>query len=163
MGGKKNTDIEKEQLRRKTKTIKVLHSCSRMELPKISMEGKWLAELGFQIGDKLQVEYGNRYICISHAMDIYQPLAVHEPDTVYAAGMAGSENSGQEELKTKYIKVTASMHARKKMTRWGQEYYYSENSKISMEGKWLEKAGFLTGNRIQVDYQENFICIYPAV
>ncbi len=92
MGRKKNTDIEKEQPCRKTKTIKVLHSCSRMELPKISMEGKWLEELGFQIGDRLQVKYGNQYICISHAADIHQPLAVHEQDTAYGAGMADSEN-----------------------------------------------------------------------
>lgn len=163
MGRKKHTDIEKEQLCRKTKIIKVLRSCSHMELPKISMEGKWLEELGFRIGDRLQVEYGDRYICISHTADIFQPLAVHEPETVYAAGIADSENSGRKELKRKHVKVAASMHSRKKMTRWGQESCYSEHSKISMEGKWLEKAGFLTGNRIQVDYQENFICIYPAV
>lgn len=163
MGRKKNTDIEKEQLCRKSKTIKVLHACSRMELPKISMEGKWLEELGFQIGDRLQVEYGNRYICISHAAEMHQPPAVHEPDTAYAAGLADSEISGREDLKTKHIKVAASMHIRKKITGWGQGFYYPEHSRISMEGKWLEKAGFLTGDRIQVDYQENFICIYPAV
>lgn len=163
MEKKKNTNIEKEQPCRKTKTIKVLHSCSCMELPKISMEGKWLEELGFQIGDRLHVKYGSRYICISHAADIHQPLAVCEPDTAYAAGMAYSEVSGREDLKTKHIKVAASMHARKKMTGWGQGFYYPEHSRISMEGKWLEKAGFLTGSRIQVDYQENFICIYPAV
>lgn len=60
MGKKKNTDIENEQPYRKTKTIKILHSCSRMELLKISMEGKWLEELGFQNGDRLQVKYGNQ-------------------------------------------------------------------------------------------------------
>ncbi len=163
MGRKKNTDIEKEQPCRKTKTIKVLHSCSRMELPKISMEGKWIEELGFQIGDRLQVKYGNQYICISHAADIHQPLAVHEQDTAYGAGMADSENLVREGLKTKHIKVAASMHTRKKMTGWEQGFYYPEHSRISMEGKWLEKAGFLTGSRIQVDYQENFICIHPAV
>lgn len=163
MGTKKNTAVEKGQPCRKTKTLKILHSCSRMELPRISMEGKWLEELGFQIGDRLQVEYGNRYICIRHDADMPQPLAVHEPDAAYAAGMAESEDSGWECLKTKHIKVAASMHTRKKMTGWGQGFYYPEHSRISMEGKWLEKAGFLTGNRIQVDCQENFICIYPAV
>ena len=35
--------------------------------------------------------------------------------------------------------------------------------KISMEGKWLEKAGFFVGKRLQVEYQKNAICIYPAV
>lgn len=134
-----------------------------MELPRISMEGKWLEELGFQIGDRLQVEYGNRYICIRHDADMPQPLAVHEPDAAYAAGMAESEDSGWECLKTKHIKVAASMHTRKKLTGWGQGFYYPEHSRISMEGKWLAKAGFLTGNRIQVDCRENFICIYPAV
>ena len=134
-----------------------------MELPRISMEGKWLEELGFRIGDRLQVEYGNRYICIRHDADMQPPLAVHEPDAAYAAGMAESGALGWECLKTKHIKVAASMHTRKKMTGWGQGFYYPEHSRISMEGKWLEKAGFLTGNRIQVDCQENFICIYPAV
>lgn len=163
MGRKKNTAVQKGQPCRKTKTLKILHSCSRMELPKISMEGKWLEELGFRIGDRLQVEYGNRYICICHAAAMPQPLAVHEPDAAYAAGLAESGDSGWEGLKTKHIKVAASMHARKKMTGWGQGFYYPEHSRISMEGKWLEKAGFLTGNRIQVDCRENFIRIYPAV
>ena len=125
------------------------------------MEGKWLEELGFQIGESLQVKYGSRYICISHAA-IHQPPAVYEPDTAYAAGMAYSENPGRENLKTKHIKVSASMHTRKKMTGWGQGFYYPEHSRISMEGKWLEKIGFYAGNRIQVDYWENCICIYPA-
>lgn len=163
MGKKKNTDIENEQPCQKTKIIKILHSCLRMELPKISMEGKWLEELGFQIGDRLQVKYGSQYIWISHAADIHQPLSVYEQGTAYGAGMADSENLEQEGLKTKHIKVAASIHTRKKMTGSGQGFYYSEHSRISMEGKWLEKAGFLTGSRIQVDYQENFICIHPAV
>lgn len=120
MGKKKHTNIDEEQPCRKTKTIKVLHSCSRIELPKISMEGKWLEELGFQIGDRLQVEYGDRYICISRATDKCRPLEVHEPDAAYAAGMEGSKNAGREDLKTKHVKVAASMRIRKKMTGWGQ-------------------------------------------
>ncbi len=155
MEKKKRTDLENGQACRKT--IKVLYSCSRMGLPKISMEGKWLEKLGFQIGDRLQVEYGDQYICISHAADTGQSLAVHEQDAVYAAEMTDSKK-----LKTKNIKVTASMHVRKRFAGGGQGLYYPEHSKISMEGKWLEKAGFHTGDRIQVDYQENFICIYPA-
>lgn len=35
--------------------------------PKIQMEGKWLEELGFHIGDKLNVEYGNGAIRITLA------------------------------------------------------------------------------------------------
>lgn len=159
----KNACLEKRQESKKTKTISVLHSCSRMGLPKISMEGKWLEELGFQIGDSLQVEYGNQYICISHAVDMNRPLAVHEPDRAYAAGAGDSENPKPGDLKTKYMKVTASIHVRNKNTACGQGLYYPKHSRISMEGKWLEKAGFLAGNRLCVDYQENSICIYPAV
>ncbi len=35
--------------------------------PKIQMEGKWLEELGFHIGDRLNVEYGNGAIHITLA------------------------------------------------------------------------------------------------
>lgn len=33
--------------------------------PRISIAGGWLEELGFHIGDKLQVEYGEGYLHIS--------------------------------------------------------------------------------------------------
>ncbi len=155
--------MEKGQTRRKTKIIKVLHSCSRTGVPKISMEGKWLEQLGFQIGDRLQVEYGSRYICIRHAVDRYQPLAVYEPGTAYAAEAADSGNPGREDLKTRNMKVTSSIHVKKGYAGGGQGMYYPERPRISMEGKWLEQLGFQTGNRLQVDYRENSICIYPAV
>lgn len=158
--GEKTIDKKKRQACQKTKFIKIQHSCSRMELPKISIEGKWLEDIGFQIGDILQVKYADRYICISHAPSV-QPLAVNEPVTVYSAE---PEYRGvPEDLKTKQIKVAASMRVRQKFTNAGQGFYYPEHSKISMEGKWLEKAGFFAGNRIQVDYRENFICLCPAV
>ncbi|MCM1046140.1 MAG: type I toxin-antitoxin system SymE family toxin [Candidatus Gastranaerophilales bacterium] len=35
--------------------------------PKISIAGLWLEELGFHVGDKLQVEYGEGYLHISRA------------------------------------------------------------------------------------------------
>lgn len=158
--GEKTADKKKRQECQKTKFIKIQHSCSRMELPKISIEGKWLEDIGFQIGDMLQVEYADRYICISHAPAV-QPLAVNEPDTAYLATLEDSGNS--ENLKTKQIKVASSIRVRQNFANAGQGFYYPERSKISMEGKWLEKAGFLAGNRIQVDYRENFICFCPAV
>lgn len=44
-----------------TKTIKVLYSTnyhkSSTPIPRIQMEGKWLQELGFAVGDLLTVEY----------------------------------------------------------------------------------------------------------
>ena len=64
MGTKKNTAVQKGQPCRKTKTLKILHSCSHMELPKISMEGKWLEKAGFFVGKQLQVEYQENAICI---------------------------------------------------------------------------------------------------
>ena len=160
MQGKKTANLEQSQSGKKIKSIKVLHSCSHADRPKISMEGKWLEQLGFHIGDRLQVSYRDRYIFISHAVDEGQPLAVHEPADTYLAGMEGSRD--MEDVKNKQIKVASSIHV--KQTAWhGGSLYYPERSKISMEGKWLEKAGFCTGDRIQVEYQENSICIYPAV
>lgn len=35
------------------------------QFPKISIAGLWLEELGFHVGDKLQVEYGEGYLHIS--------------------------------------------------------------------------------------------------
>lgn len=49
----------------KTKKIKVAYS-NRMDAvhPMIRMEGKWLEELGFSIGTRLMVEYGEGSIRI---------------------------------------------------------------------------------------------------
>lgn len=159
MQGKKTANLEKSQSGKKIKSIKVLHSCSHADRPKISLEGKWLEQLGFHIGDRLQVSYRDRYIFISHAADEGQPLAVHELADTYLAGMEGSWD--MEDVKNKQIKVASSIHV--KQTAWhGGSLYYPERPKISMEGKWLEKAGFFVGKRLQVEYQENAICIYPA-
>ncbi len=169
MQEKKVVNLKQSQSEKKIKSIKVLHSNSHADRPKISMEGKWLEQLGFYIGDKLQVSYSDRFIFISHVMDEEQPLEVREPDAAYMTGMESSQNMGQtdscqkrEDVKSRQIKVASSVHVRQ--TAWhGGSLYYPERSKISMEGKWLEKAGFCTGDRIQVEYQENSICIYPAV
>lgn len=159
MQGKKIANLEKSQSEKKIKSIKVLHSCSHAGRPKISMEGKWLEQLGFHIGDRLQVSYRDRYIFISHAVDEGQPLAVHELADTYLAGMEGSRD--MEDVKKKQIKVASSVHV--KQTAWhGGSLYYPERPKISMEGKWLKKAGFFVGKQLQVEYQENAICIYPA-
>lgn len=169
MQEKKTSNLEKSQSDKNIKSIKVLHSNSHVDRPKISMEGKWLEQLGFHIGDKLQVKYGDRFIFISHAMDGEEyPLAVHEPADVYLAGKENSCDMGQacdsrkqEEVKIKQIKVASSMHVRQ--TAWyGGSLYYPERPKISMEGKWLEKAGFFVGKQLQVEYQVNAIRIYPA-
>lgn len=169
MQGKKFANLEQSQSEKKIKSIKVLHSNSHADRPKISMEGKWLEQLGFHIGDKLQVSYSDRFIFISHVMNEEQPLEVWEPAEAYMTGMESSQDMGQtdscqkrEDIKSRQIKVASSVHVRQ--TAWhGGSLYYPERSKISMEGKWLEKAGFCTGDRIQVEYQENSICIYPAV
>lgn len=169
MQGKKTANLEQSQSGKKIKSIKVLHSCSHAGRPKICMEGKWLEQVGFHIGDKLQVSYSDRFIFISHAMDGGQPLAVREPAAAYMTGMESSLDMGQagacqkrEDVKNRRIKVASSVHVRQ--TAWrGGSLYYPEHSKISMEGKWLEKAGFCTGDRLRVEYQKNSICIYPAV
>ena len=167
MQKKKHKNSEHGQLDKKMKSLKVLHSNSHADRPKISMEGKWLEQLGFHIGDKLQVKYGDKFIFISHAMDGEEdPLAVHEPEDAYLSGKGNSQNTGQagdsqklEDTKSKQIKVASSIHVRQ--AAWGS-LYYPERSKISMEGKWLDMAGFHAGDRVQVEYWENAICIYPA-
>lgn len=76
----------------KTKNIKVQYS-SRMSdssgyygsrytaYPKIQMEGKWLQELGFNVGDQLKVEYKEGSIRIN---PIPKPvLMVAEPTADY--------------------------------------------------------------------------------
>ncbi len=168
MQGTKTANLEKSQSDKKIKSIKVLHSNSHADRPKISMEGKWLEQLGFHIGDKLRVRYGDKFIFISHAMDGEQPLAVHEPPDAYMTGKGNSQNTEPagdiqklEDTKSKQIKVASSMHVRQ--TVWhGGSLYYPERSKISMEGKWLDMAGFHAGDRVQVEYWENAIRIYPA-
>lgn len=80
----------------KTKNIKVQYS-SRMSggsgyygssrytsYPKIQMEGKWLQELGFNVGDKLNVEYEEGSIRISLAPQ--EVLMVAEPAAKYGTG-----------------------------------------------------------------------------
>ena len=52
-----------------TKTIKVQYSTRYTgkrysEVPKIQMEGKWLEAIGFSVGDKIRVDYGDGKIII---------------------------------------------------------------------------------------------------
>ncbi len=76
----------------KTKNIKVQYSSrctgsgygSRYAYhPKIQMEGKWLEELGFHIGDSLQIEYEEGSIRITPAPNTLMMVA--EQETSYAA------------------------------------------------------------------------------
>ena len=165
MQQKEKRSSKQSQAYRKTKSIKVLHSNAHADRPKISMEGKWLEQLGFHIGDRLLVEYVNKAIFISHIVDPEQPLAVHEPSSTYLADANDlGKTSGcrkQETIMKKHIKVTSSIHVRQNF-KPGESFYYPEHSKISMEGRWLDAAGFHTGDRIQVEYWKNAICIYPA-
>ena len=50
--------------------------------PKIQMEGKWLEALGFNVGDRLQVEYDENGIHITHAPEL-EPMMVAEPTAEY--------------------------------------------------------------------------------
>lgn len=77
----------------KTKKMKVLYSSrtsqrdfhwgppnKETQTPKISMEGKWLAALGFHIGDAIEVAYEDNCIRITPAP---QPLMVCEEAVSY--------------------------------------------------------------------------------
>mgnify|MGYP002512495915 CR=1 FL=1 len=52
--------------------------------PRISLEGKWLEELGFHIGDRILLECGDGYINIRPAGDWGQAAMVCEASEVYA-------------------------------------------------------------------------------
>lgn len=84
----------KEKNTKKSKLIKVAYSsCERKRntalLPKIKMEGKWLEELGFHIGDRLVVEYGEGSIHITHADAEGRPAVVCEDAAEYGAASMG--------------------------------------------------------------------------
>lgn len=54
----------------KKKQIKVCKGCTKdhIPVPKITMQGQWLKELGFSIGDSLAVVYNeNQIIILKHA------------------------------------------------------------------------------------------------
>lgn len=79
----------------KTKNMKVLYSTRTrgssnysyencyIETPKISMEGKWLEALGFNIGAKIQVDYEEGAIHIHLAPSEPQPAMVCETELSY--------------------------------------------------------------------------------
>lgn len=87
----------KEKSTKKSKLMKVAYSaCTRkgdrpgvmsrvVMLPKIKMEGKWLEELGFHIGDRLVVEYGDGAIHITRADAEGKPAVVCENLHEYGA------------------------------------------------------------------------------
>ena len=86
----------------KTKNIKVQYTsrCSGSGLysyyknyPKIQMEGKWLEELGFHIGDKLKVEYEEGSIKITPVPQ--SELMVAEQETEYTAPKRKSKSRAQ--------------------------------------------------------------------
>lgn len=163
MKNKKAADAELTRVHKKTKSIKILPSCSHMDRPKISIEGKWLEERGFHIGDLLKVEYGEGMIAISHAYN--RVLMVCEPESAYAAGSADDGQADRcrkpDGLKHKQIKVAASFRIRQ-TRRYGEPFCCQERSKIRMEGKWLDSLGFHVGDRVRVECAEGSIYIYPA-
>ncbi len=99
---------KKENLqKRKTKKIRVLYSTRvktenggsmrrsyYAQYPRISMEGEWLEKLGFHIGDRLKVEYGDGSINICLAETGMQPAMLCEDTGEYGAGE--SKNSARK-------------------------------------------------------------------
>lgn len=63
-------------------------------LPKIQMQGKWLEELGFHIGDQLEVEYGDGAIHIRSAGQ--KACVVCEPAGVYMVSKTGVVDEQKE-------------------------------------------------------------------
>lgn len=91
--------------------------------------GTWISDRGQAAGGIREPAY-----YISHAADMNQLMAVHEPDAAYPPGIENGENSGLGDLTAKHIKVTASMRVRQKFTGGGQGFYYPERSKITAAG-----------------------------
>ena len=86
----------KRQKEKKFKWMKVVYTSrrkmegplqnARYELyPKITMEGRWLEELGFHVGDSILLEYGNGCIKISPAESWMEGAMVCEPPGGYAS------------------------------------------------------------------------------
>ena len=66
----------------------------------------------------------------------------------------------QKERKLRCIKVLYA--ARRRQEGPLQETVYTQVPRISMEGGWLEKAGFHIGDRILLEYGNGYINIRPA-
>lgn len=62
----------------KTSYSSIYHSSGYTTVPKINVEGKWLEELGFHIGDKVNIEYDEGIIKITPAPEA-EVLMVAEP------------------------------------------------------------------------------------
>ena len=86
----------KRQKEKKFKWMKVVYTSrrkmeeplqnARYELyPKITMEGRWLEELGFHVGDSILLEYGDGCIKISPAESWLAGARVGEPPGGYAS------------------------------------------------------------------------------
>ena len=58
------------------------HSSGYSTVPKINMEGKWLEELGFHIGDRVNIEYDEGIIKITPAPE-EEVLMVAEPESPF--------------------------------------------------------------------------------
>ena len=85
----------------KKKQIKVTKGCTKdhTPVPKITMQGHWLNELGFSIGDNLAVVYNeNQIIILKHAESgaVWNNSIVAEPSLKY--GRRGGDNNGGNNL-----------------------------------------------------------------
>jgi len=67
-----------------------LHGSRYSAYPKLQMQGKWLEELGFQIGDTVTVEYEEGCIKISPAKKHEAAMVAESP-----AEYRGSSGSGK--------------------------------------------------------------------
>ena len=149
MQGKRDGNMAQSQTDKKMKSIKVLYSNSHTDRPKISIEGKWLEQLGFHIGDKLQISYGNKFIFISHAADDNQILEVNEPVGAYMVETENNldaERDGAckrlENMKSRQIKVTSSIHVRQ-TAGYGARFIIRSAPKSAWKENGWKKQAFL--------------------
>ena len=67
---------------------------SYTQVPKIQMEGRWLEELGFSIGNTIVVEYGEGSLCIRPMTETeLTENSARRPRRSWAAKPLKSENS----------------------------------------------------------------------
>lgn len=69
-----------------------------IQFPKISIAGLWLEELGFHVGDKLQVEYGEGYLHISL---VNVSMVCEESDYADAGETQGTGNNTRKKRRQK--------------------------------------------------------------
>lgn len=111
-----------------TKNIKIQYSTrynirNSYSVPKIQMEGKWLEDLGFSIGDTVAVEYEKGCIQI-------RPLTTEEQSQKQQKDLESAIRRKAAELKLLKLRAETSCSKSGMVAESGS--HYSEDSSVSV-------------------------------